>query len=116
MPRGVPAVPGARRTARRASDLSLTIGRRVRAARHARGWSQARLAKESGINPATLRTYEAGDREMPLRVIPRIAAGLGLPVLVLLGAAPCQSCGNRPEPERTCQKCGAAGVEQEVPQ
>lgn len=113
MPRGVPAVPRAPQASRRASDLSLTIGRRIRAARHVRGWSQATLAARSGIQPATLRTYEAGEREMSLRVIPQIAAGLGLPVLVLLGAAPCESCGNRPEPERICVRCGAVGVGQE---
>lgn len=38
------------------------IGQRVRAARDARGWSQARLAKEAGVSPNTVLSIENGKR------------------------------------------------------
>lgn len=105
--------------ARRASELSLMVGRRIYAARRRQGWSLAQLAARSGVHPATIRTYEAGEREIPLRVIPAIAAGLGLPVKVLLGAVlcpgcgekppPCPNCGDKPWPGLRCPVCGETG-------
>lgn len=119
MPRQARAAPGARKTTRRASELSYTIGCRIRAARNARGWSLTRLAEESGVHPATIRTYELGERELPLKVIPLLAAGLGLPVKVILGATtcpscgekppPCRNCGGKPWPKMTCLVCGETG-------
>ena len=38
------------------------IGRRVRAARKARGWRQLDLSMKTGIHPSVVGLYETGDR------------------------------------------------------
>ena len=39
---------------------TLTIAKRIRRAREAKGWSRATLARVSGIHPATITTWERG--------------------------------------------------------
>lgn len=111
-------------TTRKASDPSLAVGRRICAARRRQGLSQARLAAASGVHMATIRAYEAGAREVQLRALPAIAAALGLPVKVLLGAVlcpgcgekppPCQNCGDKPWPGLRCPACGETGQPREA--
>ena len=51
------------------------IGRRIREARTARGWTQAKLAEESGIEPSNISHIE------------RAATKLSLPTMVNTGRA-----------------------------
>jgi len=54
------------------------IGKKIRAYREFRGYSQIQLAELSGINVGTIRKYELGIRN------PKIATALGLNVSVFL--------------------------------
>ena len=56
-----------------------SIGECVRAAREAKGWSQARLARHIGFSQATLHKIEAGISKNS-RYIPVIWAQVGLPL------------------------------------
>ncbi len=53
-----------------APDATLSIGEKLRAARRARGLSQEALARLLGIDPTTVRDWEAGT---VVRPFPRIA-------------------------------------------
>lgn len=56
------------------------IGERIRAAREARGWSQADFARRVGITQAGMSFYEAGDRFPVLGIAHAIARTLDMPV------------------------------------
>lgn len=57
---------------------AVTFGRRVRELRHARGWSQERLAEAADINAVQLSHLENGANEPKLRTILRLARALGV--------------------------------------
>lgn len=54
------------------------LGRFIQACREKRGWSQAALARAAGVSPSYLSTIEAGQRNWPQAVMPKLAAALGL--------------------------------------
>lgn len=56
------------------------FGRRVRALREQRGWSQERLAEVSGLHRTYLGGIERGLRNPSLKNLARIAAALEVPL------------------------------------
>ncbi len=53
-----------------------TLGSRLRRARHHRGWTQDRLATESGVGIATIRRAEGGQFEPRQETARRLATAL----------------------------------------
>ena len=60
------------------------VGKKIRAYREFRGYSQIQLAELSGINVGTIRKYELGIRNPKLDQLEKIATALGLNVSVFL--------------------------------
>ena len=60
------------------------VGKKIRAYREFRGYSQKQLAELSGINVGTIRKYELGIRNPKPDQLERIANALGLNVSVFL--------------------------------
>lgn len=58
----------------------MTIGGRIRTARMARGWSQARLADAIGKEQTTVSSWERGRTEPGRDDVVRIASKLGIPL------------------------------------
>ena len=58
------------------------IGKKIRAFREFRGYSQIQLAELSGINVGTIRKYELGIRNPKPDQLEKIATALGLNVSV----------------------------------
>jgi transcriptional regulator with XRE-family HTH domain len=54
------------------------FGQRVRVARHERGWTQERLAEESGLHPTYVGDSERGERNIALDNTLRLAKALGI--------------------------------------
>ncbi len=52
------------------------FGRRVRAARQRRGWSQEALAEQSGLHWTYVGSVERGERNIALQNIVRLATAL----------------------------------------
>ena len=67
------------------------IGRRLRAARKARGLSRATLADRAGVQPDHLALFERGDTSPPVDELDRLAAALRLPLAHFMGH--CVLCG-----------------------
>ncbi|WP_018991701.1 helix-turn-helix domain-containing protein [Aromatoleum toluclasticum] len=65
-------------------DPLLLFGQRVAALRRARGWSQERLALESGLARSYLGGVERGQRNIALLNILRLAEALDCPPADLL--------------------------------
>lgn len=65
-------------------DPLILFGQRVAALRRARGWSQERLALESGLARSYLGGVERGQRNIALLNILRLAEALGCPPADLL--------------------------------
>jgi len=64
-----------------------TVGRRLRDARRAEKFSQARLAHSVGISRSSLANIEAGRQPVYLHVLVRIAEQLGKPAVDLMPSA-----------------------------
>lgn len=60
------------------------IGHRLRELREARGWTQAELAKQSGVRQGTISKLEAGTSGGTITVAERLAAALGVDAGYLL--------------------------------
>ena len=60
------------------------VGKKIRASREFRGYSQIQLAELSGINVGTIRKYELGIRNPKPDQLEKIATALGLNVSVFL--------------------------------
>ena len=60
------------------------VGKKIRAYREFRGFSQIQLAELSGINVGTIRKYELGIRNPKPEHLEKIAAALGLNVSIFL--------------------------------
>ena len=60
------------------TDFERAIARRFGEIRRKAGWTQERLADRIGIEPATLSRYETARRPIPLDVLGRAAAALGV--------------------------------------
>jgi len=69
----------------RAEELSIRalFGRRIRALRRARGYSQERFAYHSGLDRSYVGGVERGERNVSLDNIAVLARGLDLPVFEL---------------------------------
>jgi len=67
---------------------ALTLGRRVRHLRRARGWTLARLGEAAGMSPGQLSLVENGRREPRLSQLQRLAAALGSTATALLAPEP----------------------------
>lgn len=63
-----------------ASDICVRVGRKIRALRRAKGWSQQLLADHAELERAHLSRLEEGRREAGLRVLERIALALDVEV------------------------------------
>ena len=68
------------------------VGKKIRAFREFRGYSQIQLAELSGINVGTIRKYELGIRNPKPDQLEKIATALGLNVSVRGGCAPPYRC------------------------
>jgi transcriptional regulator with XRE-family HTH domain len=61
---------------------------RIRQLRHAKGWSQEKLAEEAGMHRTYLGGIEVARRNPSLRNLIRLARALGIPVKALFDATP----------------------------
>jgi XRE family transcriptional regulator, fatty acid utilization regulator len=61
-----------------------TFAARLRALREAKGWSRTDLARETGINPRVIESWEQARREPGAFEIPKLAAALGCTVADLI--------------------------------
>ena len=59
-----------------AARLAFELGRSVRELRERRSWSQAQLAKASGMTQSAVARFEAGGTVPTLPVLERLAAAL----------------------------------------
>jgi transcriptional regulator with XRE-family HTH domain len=65
-----------------AARLAFELGRAVRELRERRGWSQAQLAKASGMTQSAVARFEAGGTVPTLPVLERLAAALDVSLRV----------------------------------
>jgi transcriptional regulator with XRE-family HTH domain len=65
-----------------AARLAFELGRSVRELRERRGWSQAQLAKASGMTQSAVARFEAGGTVPTLAVLERLAAALDVSLKV----------------------------------
>jgi transcriptional regulator with XRE-family HTH domain len=65
-----------------AARLAFELGRAVRELRERRGWSQAQLAKASGMTQSAVARFEAGGTVPTLPVLERLAAALDVSLSV----------------------------------
>lgn len=61
------------------------IGRRIRAAREQRGWSQERLGEVLGVTQTAVNYYENGRRRIDVAGLQRVAEVLGRPLTYFTG-------------------------------
>ncbi|HEY0264045.1 MAG TPA: helix-turn-helix transcriptional regulator [Granulicella sp.] len=60
-----------------AVDICKLVGRRVRAARRAKGWTQQILADHAELTREHINRIEDGSKEMGIRTLQRVAEALG---------------------------------------
>ncbi|MBQ1048102.1 helix-turn-helix transcriptional regulator [Micromonospora sp. C51] len=65
-----------------ATRLAFELGCAIRELRERRGWSQAQLAKESGMTQSAVARFEAGGTVPTLPVLERLAAALDVSLSV----------------------------------
>jgi transcriptional regulator with XRE-family HTH domain len=75
------AEPGAEE-AYEAARVAFELGKAVRELRERRGWSQAQLAKASGMTQSAVARFEAGGTVPTLVVLERLAAALDVSLKV----------------------------------
>ncbi|MEL6413687.1 MAG: helix-turn-helix transcriptional regulator [Pseudomonadota bacterium] len=66
-------------------DIRKRFGKRVKALREAKGWSQEELADRAGMHQTYISAVERAVRNPTLTVIERIAKALKVPVPELFG-------------------------------
>lgn len=74
--------------AEQAEALRRSIGEAVAVARRRRGWTQTRLARESGLSQTAISRIELGERPLEIETLVRVAQELRVPVRVELGRDP----------------------------
>lgn len=89
------------------TDVAVVFGRNVRDRRTASGQSLRAMAPLAGLRHAALGRIESGEGTT-LATAGRIAAALGFPLSVLVGA--CGHCLDAPPRGFTCDVCGTAGT------
>lgn len=62
------------------ADRLKELGKRIRAAREAKGWSQVRLGQAIGQSQGAVSFWEKGEREPGRDMVARIAAETGVPL------------------------------------
>ena len=72
---------------RHPDPIDLSVGRRIRLARKARGLSQQALAEAVGISFQQIQKYESGANRVSASMLAKIAATLDMPVADLFGAS-----------------------------
>jgi len=65
-------------------DICIRLGRRIRELRKARGWGQLDLATHANLNENYVSDVELGRKEICIRSLKKIAAGLGMPLSELM--------------------------------
>ena len=85
------AEPGAAQ-AYEATRLAYELGRAVREMREARGWTQSRLAGESGMTQSAVARFEAGGTVPTIPVLERLARALEAELVVRLERPHLESC------------------------
>lgn len=60
--------------------LSLQVGQRIQQLREEKGWSQRELAALLCVSLTRISRYEAGEREVPLRMLMRLAQVFRVPM------------------------------------
>lgn len=63
-----------------ANDISVRLGRRLRALRNKRGWHQTYLAEISGINRCHISEIENGKRDIHLSLVEMLATSFEMTV------------------------------------
>ncbi|AEB06896.1 transcriptional regulator, XRE family [Coriobacterium glomerans PW2] len=58
---------------------------KISEARHAKGWSQAELAKRIGTTQQQIARYESGDNDVKSSVLIKLSSALGVTISYLLG-------------------------------
>jgi transcriptional regulator with XRE-family HTH domain len=61
---------------------SMEIAQQIKEARKAQGLSVYRLARESGVHPATIRKIESGSPDLRLSALRKVTDYLGLRLVV----------------------------------
>lgn len=64
------------------------IARRIRRARHEKGWTQEQLAEAVDVATETISRYESGRRALSLTMIHKLAGVLSIRVELLVGKKP----------------------------
>lgn len=85
------AEPGAAQ-AYEATRLAYELGRTVREMREARGWTQNKLAGESGMTQPAIARFEAGGTVPTIPVLERIARALEAELVVRLERPSLEPC------------------------
>jgi ribosome-binding protein aMBF1 (putative translation factor) len=67
-----------------AARLAYELGRTVREMREARGWTQTRLAEESGMTQPGVARFEAGGTVPTIPVLERLARALEAELVIRL--------------------------------
>jgi len=67
-------------------DVRKKFGKRLRALREARGWSQEEFADRAGLHRTYVSAVERGVRNPTLSVLERLAKALGIKLSELLEA------------------------------
>jgi transcriptional regulator with XRE-family HTH domain len=67
------------------TDEALRCGQRIRVAMESKGWTQAELARQSGLQPSRVGNYLQGLRELGIRESLSLAHVLKVPAAYLLG-------------------------------
>jgi XRE family aerobic/anaerobic benzoate catabolism transcriptional regulator len=63
-----------------ATDIRVSLGKRIRELRKARQWRQIDLAAHSGLNAIYICDVERGEKQLCLFAIEKLAAGLGISI------------------------------------
>jgi transcriptional regulator with XRE-family HTH domain len=118
--------------------IASSFGIRLAGFRQAAGLSRRALARGAGVSDSTVRGLEAGEQDPHLDVAERLAEGLGVSLVTLLGepvaaqrssyriATRCQECADRSIAEvehgktpddvrvRRCIRCGAFALKPDL--
>jgi transcriptional regulator with XRE-family HTH domain len=68
---------------RHRESAAMALGRRVRALRNAKGWSQERLAEHANLDRSYIAGIETGSRNPSLKALELLAKGLQVGIVAL---------------------------------